>query len=54
MDNNTTRPKGLPGYIAITKRRRTSIIIAFACGLLATILLATLLPARVIDHPAPS
>src|SRR5580658_1670655 len=46
MDTNIVRPKGLHGYLAIARRRRASIVVAFACGLVATLLLAALLPAH--------
>jgi succinoglycan biosynthesis transport protein ExoP len=45
MNTKTDRPQGLPGYVQIARRRRRSILIAFASGLLATLLLAALLPA---------
>jgi polysaccharide biosynthesis transport protein len=46
MDTNTVRPKGLHGYLALARRRRTSIVVAFCCGLVATALLTALLPAH--------
>jgi polysaccharide biosynthesis transport protein len=46
MDTNIVRPKGLHGYLALARRRRTSIIVAFCCGLVATLLLTALLPAH--------
>jgi polysaccharide biosynthesis transport protein len=46
MDTNTVRPRGFHGYLALARRRRTSIIVAFCSGLAATLLLAALLPAH--------
>ncbi|HEV2703520.1 MAG TPA: hypothetical protein VGV09_17980 [Steroidobacteraceae bacterium] len=46
MNTNTVTTKGLKGYLALARRRRTSIIVAFCCGLGATLLLAALLPAH--------
>ena len=46
MDNSTAPTKGLLGYIAVSRRRRMSILIAFGCGIVASCLLAALLPAR--------
>jgi protein tyrosine kinase modulator len=45
MNTKSDKPQGLPGYLQITRRRRLSILIAFASGLVATLLLAALLPA---------
>ncbi|HTY92740.1 MAG TPA: GNVR domain-containing protein [Steroidobacteraceae bacterium] len=46
MNTETQRPKGIQGYVAIAKRRRISIAAAFCAGLVATLALAALLPAR--------
>src|SRR5580704_12635707 len=45
MNNKSDKPQGLQGYVQIARRRRRSILIAFAGGMAATLLLAALLPA---------
>jgi succinoglycan biosynthesis transport protein ExoP len=45
MNTKTDKPQGLQGYVQIARRRRPAILIAFASGLVATLLLAGLLPA---------
>jgi succinoglycan biosynthesis transport protein ExoP len=46
LNTKSDKPRGLQGYLEIARRRRTAIIIAVSAGLLASFLLAVLLPAR--------
>jgi succinoglycan biosynthesis transport protein ExoP len=45
MNSNTDKPQGVQGYARIAWRRRRSLLLGFAIGLVVTLLLAFMLPA---------
>ena len=46
MNSNSDKPQGVQGYARIAWRRRKSMLLGFAIGLVATLMLAFMLPAN--------